>query len=272
MFGHVFRMELKRSCSLPKFLAVMISVVIVLLLSCWRDFALDQMFLMSVPRSRKVGSYNILETILNINRFTVIIVFLLSGLHTGSFCKDDGHYYLRMILSRTNITTFTQCRFLSNMLSVCLLCTASFYLFVLILLPGLPIVNAEDTMLSSSYYAELILRAPVVFVGMTALQFGMVVSACCSIGLLYSAFRPNQFVSIGISGMSFYAATSFLNSYTAGSAFHVQNMISMAPCLGPELPWQVNYAWGLLLPALVIAACGYLFYRRMKWRVEHGYI
>lgn len=272
VFGRVFRMEMKRGCSLFRVSVTSLVLLVLLLISCWQDYLLTERFTAMLGEESGVGSGNILEDILYFSRFTVLAVLILAGLHTASFSKDDSSKYLRMILARTDLTTYTQCRFLSNVTAICLACLISFYLFVILLLPALPIVDESYTAVSDPYHYELIMRAPLLFVGMQALQLGMIASACSSVGLMYSVYHPNAFVSICLSGFVFYILISFFNSSRVPQAFNVQYMLAMGPCLGGELSWYVNYAWGLLLPASVVGVCGILFYRRMRWRVEHGNI
>jgi hypothetical protein len=107
------------------------------------------------------------------------------------------------------------------------------------------------------------------YIGMMGLQFGMVCAMSCAVGMLFSVFQPNTFVCIGISGMVFFSAISYI---PLGSIFDVYNLISMQPTLpaGQETLQGIMFLWGMLYPICVILICTYLFYRRMKWREQNG--
>lgn len=277
MFGRVFYMELKRCCSWRRLASAVGILTAVFLLTAWNDFRIGEMIQAFPIRNEYTGSLGMLQTVMVLNRYTVICVFVLGWLHAGSFARDDEYKYLRAILSRTDITTYTQCRFLSNIVAVCTASVLSFYLFVLILLPFSRIIAGEQEIKTGFYenYRWIAREMPLLMVGMMGLQFGMIASAASSIGLLYSAYRVNYFVSIAMGGMVFYTAISFLDLFLngqIGGIFDIRDMMSMYPAVGVQFPWWINYAWGMIFPLTIVLVCGCLFYRRMKWRVENGYI
>ena len=91
----------------------------------------------------------------------------------------------------------------------------------------------------------------------------------CAVGMLFSVFQPNTFFFIGISGIVYFSAISYI---PLGSIFDVYNLISMQPTLptGQETLQGIMFLWGMLYPICVILICTYLFYRRMKWREQNG--
>jgi len=275
MFGKVFRMEFKRSFSIKKALISVSIVVCIFLMSVWNDFGLGGVVSAFPKKSIYIGSGDMLLSLLVTNRYTVLVVIVLGWMHAGSFAKDDTYQYLRAILCRTDITTYTQCRFLSHILSVCLGSILSFYVFVILMMPYMDIFMKDNVWSSNPYYAQLALDRPAAFIGMMGLQFGILAAAFTSIGIVYSVYQPNYFVSIAIGGLTFYAATSFLPTFFTGKrigAFDIWGLMMMDPVLGNELPWAVNYMWGIMFPLTIVLICGYLFYRRMQWRVANGYI
>ncbi len=271
MFRNVLRMELKRSCSPLKLFVAIVLITVIFIASVWDTYI--SVLLSDSAESRKVvGSIQILEFALGFDRFKVIIVLICSALHTMSFCSDDKSRYLRMILSRTDAECYTMCRFFANAIAILLVSIASFVLFVIVLRPLVPVVGIGGNSLEYQYYyVDLITYCPWGYVLMMGIQFGIVVAACSSIGLLVSGWQPNAFVSVAISGMVFYVSASYI---PLDSIFNVLWLISMDQVLPKEwmVPWFINYAWGLLYPVIIICICMTVFYRRIKWRVVNGNI
>lgn len=49
-----------------------------------------------------------LDRLLCFDTFKVVFVILLCSLYSASFCKDMSNGYIRMVLSRTDVTSYTQ--------------------------------------------------------------------------------------------------------------------------------------------------------------------
>lgn len=257
-------MELKRSCSPVRLVAATVILVALMIASSWGDFIAGSGF----RYQHTMGAVNILHFILSFDRFKVLMVLVLSGLHTASFCADINSHFSRMLFMRTDAAVYTQCRFLANGIAILISCGLSFFLFVFSLLSLYPVISAEAAS-AAFYYVDIAVDAPFLYVGMMALQFGMITAACSSIGLCFSAWQPNAFVSIGVSGLVFFIAISY---FPLGTPFDILNMMSMLPILGREFPWYTNFAWGMLLPSATAGLSGLCFYGRLKWRLSHGYI
>lgn len=204
--------------------------------------------------------------IFGMDTFKCVMVVLLAGLYTNSFCKDDNSKYLRMILTRTDITTYTQCRFIANLCAVILVAVISLYLYVTAMKPFMPLIPEGGTNFSF-FYLKIATEYPLLYVGMTGYIFGLVTAACSSIGLVYSTFRPNSFVSIALSGLVFYVALSYIPD---SSPFNVLNLVGMGSTIGQNAPPMLMFLWANLYMISVIGICGVLFWKRMKWRVENG--
>ena len=98
-------------------------------------------------------------------------------------------------------------------------------------------------------YYQIGYKFPVLYIGIMGLQFGMVCAMSCAVGMLFSVFQPNTFVCIGISGMVFFSAISYI---PLGSIFDVYNLISMQPDIASRTRNIArNYVlWGMLYPNL----------------------
>lgn len=199
--------------------------------------------------------------------YKCVLVVLLAGLHASSFCKDENNKYLRMILARTDVTTYTQCRFIANLCVTVLTAVGSLYLYAAIMrLFGVPLMTENGA--DSFFYKEIANAYPLVYIAMNGIVFGTAAAACSSIGILYSAYKANSFVCIGMSGLMFYIALS----YIPYGPFHLLTIVAMGNVLAADAPKFFMFLWSLVYMLFVIGFSGLLFWRKMRWRVEHGYM
>ena len=264
MFRKTLKMELARAIRPEKVFFVSIVVVLLFLVSNWEmlsDF-------MKYKDLSGYGSINEIYSLYVMETFNCILVILMTGLYTSSFCKDDNNQYLRMLLSRTDVTTYTQCRFIANGCVILLVSVISIYLYVGVTgVLGMPLFTINGAY--GFFYRELAEKCPLLYVGMNGFLFGLVAVAFSSMGLLYSSYRTNSFVCIGISGLIFYLVLSFI---PRGIPFDVYSIVAMGSVFGIEAPKTLMFLWSVTYMVIVIGICGVLFWRRMKWRVENGYL
>ena len=261
-----FRMDMKRSILCKKFVLTILTVLIVLFASTWKDFK-DYTLWGDSPGT--LGSLNVLYQCLAFDKFKVIIVFLLGGLYTGSYCSDENSHYIHAVLTRTTLSSYTSSRFLINFLAIMSGMIVSFGLYAIIsVCIGLPLVT--ETIITG-YYGMFAMTHPVIYLIMMALQFGVITAACSGAGLLLSAYQSNLFVSVGMCGLVFYAAASYI---PYSSIFSVLGLISMYPTFpaGLNTPRKIMFLWGMLYPCTVYAFCAFFFARRLEWRKKHGLI
>ena len=102
--SNCFRMDLKRSIFCKKFCAVVLGVLIVLIISTWDDLKMYTRW-GDVPGYS--GPVDTLAKSLAFDKFKIVVVFLLGGLYTGSYCSDMQSRYIRSIFTRTTITSYT---------------------------------------------------------------------------------------------------------------------------------------------------------------------
>lgn len=257
------KMDAKRSICSIKMIIVIVALVFTLIFSSW------DMIRAIRKGSSSYGVIDMLGTALMMDKFKVLMVMFTAGIYTAGFCYDFRHHYIRMIFARTDLINYSISKFVVNTVSVVCACIASFYLFSIVTV-GLLGANLTQIKTVSCYY-QIGYQFPVLYIGMMGLQFGMVCAMCCAVGMLFSVFQPNTFVCIGISGMVFFSAISYI---PLGSIFDVYNLISMQPTLpaGQETLQGIMFLWGMLYPTCVILICTYLFYRRMKWREQNGFL
>lgn len=260
MFRRMFVMDCRRCFAPGKLLLSIGLIVFLLLFSEWdlKDFV-----------EVGYGSIRLLSHRLVYDRFKILMVIVLMLLYTGSFCEDDNSGYLGAILSRGDVTTYARSRILSNTLVILAASIGAFLLTALVLLPFMTMTGGITK--EGLYYYELAREFPVFYLIMMGLQFGIVAAACSSFGLLFSVYQPNRFVSSGIPVLIFFIMVSYIPEE---SVFDALNLIMMGPCFSKSFdsPIWINYIWGMLYPAVVIVICGYFFYRRLEWRMEHGMV
>lgn len=261
-----FRMDLKRSIFCKKFIFVVIATYLVLLASTWNEFQTSTWW---GDSTGAVGSVNIISTTLAFDKFKVVIVFFLGGLYTGSYCSDENSRYLRSIFTRTTLLSYTISRFVVNFIAIMMGMLIVFILYIGIgFCAGLPLVSEN---IKNLYYGAFAWDHPMIYSIMMALQFGVITGACSGTGLLLSVYQPNLFVSVGMCGLVFYAATSYIPTE---SIFSILILLSMLPTFPTRLatPHTLMFLWGMLYPLTVYAFCAFFFARRLEWRKKHGLI
>lgn len=261
-----FLMDLKRSLLSKKFIFVVVAVVSILFVSTWNDLFVYTWW---GSLTGGYGCVNILYNSLAFDKFKVLIVFLLGGLYTGSYCSDVNSKYLRLIIARTTILSYTLSRFIVNLLIIILAITIAIGLYIGIsVCAGLPLISEG---MRDLYYGDFSWNHPLVYSMMMALQFGVITVACSGIGLLLSVYQPNLFVSVGMCGLVFYVAASYI---PYSSIFSILGLISMMPTFqaGIATPHKIMFLWGMLYPLTVYAFCAFFFARRLEWRKKHGLI
>jgi len=261
-----FRMDLKRSIFCKKFIFVVIATYLVLLASTWNEFQTSTWW---GDSTGAVGSVNIISTTLAFDKFKVVIVFFLGGLYTGSYCSDENSRYLRSIFTRTTLLSYTISRFVVNFIAIMMGMLIVFILYIGIgFCAGLPLVSEN---IKNLYYGAFAWDHPMIYSIMMALQFGVITAACSGTGLLLSVYQPNLFVSVGMCGLVFYAATSYIPTE---SIFSILILLSMLPTFPTRLatPHTLMFLWGMLYPLTIYAFCAFFFARRLEWRKKHGLI
>lgn len=267
MFRRMFQMDCKRCFQPFKISVIVFSMLLFYMATSWGE--MHRQIINHIPRETRYNCIQLLGEILGFDEYKVLITLLLSAIYASSFCSDDNSNYLRLILARVDITTYTQSRFLANTVAIVFTVVVSFFLYMAAIYVYFPVWNITET--RTFYYQAVIDISPVLYILMMGLQLGMIVAACSSIGLLFSVYQSNSFVSIGLSGVCLFCAMSYL---PLGTPFTVLPLLLMNPACSAfrMFPKWFSYAWGILFPTLVIVLCGYLFYRRMKWRVNNGFI
>lgn len=268
MLGRVFLMDCKRCFQPARMLVVIVITVIFIILD---QIDMITQFL-DYPYGTIFGSLDFLNLFLSYDKYKVVIAVLLGTLYTSSFCKDVNTNYLRSILARVDVTTYVRARILSNTAVIVVTTVLGFFAYVLVILPKYPLLNLETPLVMGYVFYETIFsKYPLLFVLMAGVQMGMYTAVCSSIGIVFSSYQSNAFVSIGLTGLCFFMGLSYLPHNTP------INMLSLVSLNLPSawfenFPPLFSYFWGIFLESMLLCVCGYWFYRRMKWRVANGII
>jgi len=275
VFGNILKMDLKRCFLQWKFVWIVVSAALVLFISMWETWYNALVVWEIEDIGTMQGALDLLVNTMGFDVFKVVVLMLWSGLYTGSFCRDESEHYLRMVICRTDLYQYSRSKFLTNFLAVVTASVLSCILCVLLCMgTGFPLVsfNAEGGSVINHYYNDIIREHPVLFVGMIGLQFGMITAACSSVGMLFSAYQANEFIAVGLSGFVFLFVMS--QPILRNTPFDFLQIVSLGPSLpgGLAVPQPLTYAWGILYPGVIVVASGVLFERRMRWRMDNGFI
>lgn len=259
----MLKAEIIRFCNIKKIIIVVAAFVLILLVGQYENIRI------SVASGGGSGVAHILWRELAFDKSKMVLVLLLNFLYVNSFCQDDRSHYCRMLLNRTEVVYYSQARFIVNTVGTVLVSIICFFLAAGLLSLFLPL--AEPEMTFQIYYAVMANKYPVAFIAFMGLQFGLLSAAFGSIGLLLSAFQPDAFVCIAMTGLVFFISSSYIPE---SSVFNVLDIISLAPGFtkSPDGSRFLNITWGILYPVFIIGICGFLFDRRLRWRYADGSI
>lgn len=258
-FWKEYKMDLMRSVCSLRFVLLVLAFAVFLAASDTRMLAtgIDGKMLSTVM---DIIDYNIA-----MDKFKVIMVILLACIYTKSFCDDYNSSYLRGILARIDVTRYAQSRVAANATAVVLGSLLGFA-------AAASVLSAFTPLISESYarISQFAVVHPILYLFYMGLVFGLVAAACSAVGLLFSAFQPNAFVSISLAGVVFFMAVSYM---PMNSAFDIMQVILLMPSItgGTELQ-AVDMAWNVMYPVLLIFLFGFLFWKKLEGRVKNGSI
>ena len=211
-----------------------------------------------------VSVVDVIGHVMAMDKFKVILVILMAVIYTKSFCDDYNSSYLRGILTRIDATRYAQSRVVANVAAVVLGSLLVFAAVASVLSIFLPLASEEF-----GQGSPFTIEHPVLYIFLMGLEFGLVTAACTAVGLMFSAFQPNAFVSIALAGMVLFLALS----YIPAGMFSALGVIQLMPVVTKGREFQaVDLAWCMLYPVLAIYACGLVFRKRLEWRVKNGCI
>ena len=239
---NAMKMDAKRSICSVKMIIIIVALVFTLIFSSW------DMIRASKKDIFACGVIDMLGTALMMDKFKVLMVMFTAGIYTAGFCYDFKHHYIRMILARTDLISYSISKFIVNTVAVVFACIASFYLFLVVAV-GFLGANLTQIKTVPCYY-QIGYKFPVLYIGMMRLQFGMVCAMSCAVGMLFSVFQPNTLFAWNFGGTVFFSAIWLADPL--GSIFDVSNLISMQPTLpaGQETLQGIMFFMGNVISSL----------------------
>lgn len=123
---NAMKMDAKRSICSVKMIIIIVALVFTLIFSSW------DMIRASKKDIFACGVIDMLGTALMMDKFKVLMVMFTAGIYTAGFCYDFKHHYIRMILARTDLISYSISKFIVNTVAVVFACIASFYLFLVV--------------------------------------------------------------------------------------------------------------------------------------------
>lgn len=123
---NIMKMDAKRSICSVKMIIIIVALVFTLIFSSW------DMIRASKKDISAYGVIDMLGTALMMDKFKVLMVMFTAGIYTAGFCYDFKHHYIRMILARTDLISYSISKFIVNTVAVVFACIASFYLFLVV--------------------------------------------------------------------------------------------------------------------------------------------
>ena len=98
---NAMKMDAKRSICSVKMIIIIVALVFTLIFSSW------DMIRASKKDIFACGVIDMLGTALMMDKFKVLMVMFTAGIYTAGFCYDFKHHYIRMILARTDLISYS---------------------------------------------------------------------------------------------------------------------------------------------------------------------
>ena len=105
---NAMKMDAKRSICSVKMIIIIVALVFTLIFSSW------DMIRASKKDIFAYGVIDMLGTALMMDKFKVLMVMFTAGIYTAGFCYDFKHHYIRMILARTDLISYSISKFIVN--------------------------------------------------------------------------------------------------------------------------------------------------------------
>lgn len=267
----LFRVELQRAFCTRRFWYVTVAVSILRLLAELFNYHI-QPYLNGEGWAGMTGIVDNFQISLEFDTFMMVYVLILAGLCVGNFCKDYNSRYLRMILERTDVTSYTMARFLANIVAV----TVSFLISTgvyIVFYRAIGVTMIAEQQQSEYLFNQMARVYPIGFMILMSVNFGLAASAFGAMGMAFSAYQPNAFISIGTSGMLFFLTIS-IGVWFGNDMLSMSEIIAMGAMPGLKSVGAagllINVAWNTGILLLLNAVSAYIFRRRLERRQADG--
>ena len=159
---NAMKMDAKRSICSVKMIIIIVALVFTLIFSSW------DMIRASKKDILAYGVIDMLGTALMMDKFKVLMVMFTAGIYTAGFCYDFKHHYIRMILARTDLISYSIFKIYCKYMFACCFCmlVASFYLFLSLWHVGFLGANLNHRLKTVPCYYQIGYKFPVLYIGM----------------------------------------------------------------------------------------------------------
>lgn len=260
--GSLLEVDFKRSIYSWKFLFIVIGICAVCL-SSMTD-SISSIIRFDLPREN-FSSVRELMIMLNFDRFKTVIIVLLAGIYSASYCEDWNHRYFRLILCRSGLKIYTLSRIIAIIVSVVLATILGFFLCILVLSPIMEIDMQEQDVSWYNAYQSLALRFPLGFALILGWNFGLCAAFLALFGLWMSVKQPNGFVAIGAPFLLFYFLYAISMLFPSFLSFNaITSNPSIAFIGNPILSFLYNT--GVLGLLIILTSLGFYCSLRKRWK------
>ena len=206
------------------------------------------------------------------DRFKTVMVVLLSAISCFTVSDDLSSHYSRMIFCRMDLRRYCLSKVLMNAAAVIAATVLGFLLFVIVMLPIMPLVN--ETMLQGGAVGYLhiwkVSPFPWMVVVFWAVLFAMYVVFLTTLSMWLSVYRTSRYVAVAVPFITFYVLYA-LTSVPQIMAINLWCISSGMDVLGTD-SFLFGYGYGILVFVSLTALCGWGLYRAMVRRVNNGNI
>lgn len=264
--------ELKRAFALKRFLIITVVVAILMIAAEYLEVRVPS-DMTDEAIMKTVGISNMYHSSLQSDSYTMVYVVLLSSLCVGSFCKDYNSRYLRVILGRTDTLSYTISKFLAHLMAVSAALLAATIIYVLYFyMNGFSITAEEQTYMH--IFADIEYKFPLMYILMLWVNLSLNIAVFGAMGMAFSAYQPNSFISLGIGALLFFLFKTVGGYFLGAFPLNIQLVMGMTSMSSIECPQNIKMVlevvWDVCYLMLLIVICAYLFYQKLERRRANG--
>lgn len=218
------------------------------------------------------SSLESVQEILVFDRFKTVMTVMLSAISCFTVSDDLSSHYSRMVLCRMDLRQYCLSKVLMNAAAVIAATVFGFSLFVIVMLPIMPMVNEYVMSANAFGYMSFLAKTPFAWlvVVLWAVLFAMFIVFLTTFSMWMSVYRPSRYVAIAIPFGTFYIlyALTTMPGITAINMWYISSGVDVLNT-GSFL---FGYGYGILFFGILTALCGWGLYRAMVRRVNNGNI
>lgn len=217
-------------------------------------------------------SLDAIQEILVFDRFKTVMTVMLSAISCFAISDDLSSHYCRMVLCRMDLRQYCLSKILMNAAAVIVATILGFLLFIIVMLPIMPMVNEDIMRVNAFGYMSFLAKSPFPWLAVVlwAVLFAMFIVFLTTFSMWMSVYRPSRYVAIAIPFGLFYIlyALTTMPGITAINMWYISSGVDV---LNTD-SFLFGYGYGILFFGILTALCGWRLYRAMVRRVNNGNI